>query len=59
MQRLETYYNGKEQTSDDYKMPVIDDFFEKDETGKVKSHEAKDLTESTKNAQIGKETLQK
>lgn len=56
---LETYYNGKEQTSDDYKMPVIDDFFEKDETGKVKSYEAKDLTESTKNAQIGKETFTK
>lgn len=56
---LETYYNGKEQTSDDYKMPVIDDFFEKDETGKVKSYEAKDLTESTKIAQIGKETFTK
>lgn len=56
---LETYYNGKEQTSDDYKMPVIDDFFEKDKTGKVKSYEAKDLTESTKNAQIGKETFTK
>lgn len=56
---LETYYNGKEQTSDDYKMPVIDDFFEKDETGKVKSYEAKDLTESTKNVQIGKETFTK
>ncbi len=40
-------------------MPVIDDFFEKDETGKVKSYEAKDLTESTKNAQIGKETFTK
>lgn len=56
---LETYYNGKEQTSDDYKMPVIDDFFEKDATGKVKSYEAKDLTESTKNAQIGTETFTK
>lgn len=56
---LETYYNGKEQTSDDYKMPVIDDFFEKDEAGKVKSYEAKDLTESTKIAQIGKETFTK
>lgn len=56
---LETYYNGKEQTSDDYKMPVIDDFFEKDATGKVKSYEAKDLTESTKSAQIGTETFTK
>lgn len=56
---LETYYNGEEQTSDNYKMPVIDDFFAKDETGKVKSYEAKDLTESTKNAQVGTETFTK
>ena len=56
---LETYYNGKEQTSDDYKMPVINDFFAQDETGKVKSYEAKDLTESTKNAQVGAETFTK
>ena len=56
---LETYYNGEEQTSDNYKMPVIDDFFAKDETGKVKSYEAKDLTESTKQAQVGTETFTK
>lgn len=56
---LETYYNGEEQTSDNYKMPVIGDFFAKDETGKVKSYEAKDLTESTKNAQAGTETFTK
>ena len=57
---LETYYNGEEQTSDDYKMPVIDDFFNKDaETGKVISYEAKDLTESTKQAQVGTETFTK
>ena len=57
---LETYYNGKKQTSDDYKMPVIDDFFNKDaETGKVISYEAKDLTESTKKAQDGTETFTK
>lgn len=55
---LETYYNGEEQTSDDYKMPVIDDFFAKDETtGKVISYEAKDLLESVKNAQVGDETF--
>lgn len=53
---LETYYNGKEQTSDDYKMPVIDDFFAKDETtGKVKSYEAKDLLDSVTQAKVGKE----
>ena len=53
---LETYYNGEEQTSDDYKMPVIDDFFNKDtKTGKVISYEAKDLTKSTKDAQVGEE----
>ena len=57
---LETYYNGKEQTSDDYKMPVIDDFFNKDAvTGKVISYEAKDLTVSTKSAQVGTETFTK
>ena len=57
---LETYYNGKKQTSDDYKMPVIDDFFNKDaETGKVISYEAKDLTKSTKEAQVGTETFTK
>lgn len=55
---LETYYNGEEQTSDDYKMPVIDDFFAKDETtGKVISYEAKDLLESVKDAQVGDETF--
>lgn len=57
---LETYYNGEEQTSVDYKMPVIDDFFNKDtETGKVISYEAKDLTVSTKQAQVGTETFTK
>ena len=57
---LETYYNGKEQTSGDYKMPVIDDFFNKDAvTGKVISYEAKDLTVSTKSAQVGTETFTK
>ena len=55
---LETYYNGEEQTSDDYKMPVIDDFFAKDETtGKVISYEAKDLLESVKTAHVGDETF--
>ena len=54
---LETYYNGKEQTSTDYNMPVIDDFFAKDATGKVISYEAKDLLESVKNAQVGDETF--
>ena len=53
---LETYYNGKEQTSDDYKMPVIDDFFAKDEvTGNVKSYEAKDLLDSVTAAKVGDE----
>lgn len=53
---LETYYNGKEQTSDDYKMPVIDDFFAKDEaTGKVKSYGAKDLLDSVTKAKVGNE----
>ena len=57
---LETYYNGKEQTSTDYNMPVIDDFFEKDpKTGKVISYEAQNLTESTKEAQVGTETFTK
>lgn len=57
---LETYYNGKEQTSTDYNMPVIDDFFEKDpKTGKVISYEAQNLTESTKKAQVGTETFTK
>lgn len=56
---LETYYNGEEQTSVDYKMPVIDDFFNKDTTGKVISYEAKDLTVSTKQAQVGTETFTK
>ena len=55
---LETYYNGKEQTSDDYKMPVIDDFFAKDEvTGKVKSYEAKDLLSSATDNKVGDEIL--
>ena len=55
---LETYYNGEEQTSDDYKMPVIDDFFAKDKkTDKVISYEAKDLLESVKKAQVGDETF--
>lgn len=53
---LETYYNGKKQTSDDYKMPVIDDFFAKDETtGKVISYEAKDLLESVTGHKVGDE----
>ena len=57
---LETYYNGKEQTSTDYNMPVIDDFFEKDpKTGKVIRYEAQNLTESTKKAQVGTETFTK
>lgn len=57
---LETYYNGKEQTSTDYNMPVIDDFFEKDpKTDKVISYEAQNLTESTKKAQVGTETFTK
>lgn len=55
---LETYYNGKDQTSTEYKMPVIDDFFNKDEeAGKVISYEAQNLTKSTKDAQVGKETF--
>lgn len=55
---LETYYNGKKQTSDDYKMPVIDDFFAKDEvTGKVKSYEAKDLLSSATDNKVGDEIL--
>lgn len=55
---LETYYNGKEQTSTEYKMPVIDDFFEKDpETGKIISYEAQNLTGTTKAAQVGDETF--
>lgn len=53
---LETYYNGKKQTSDDYKMPVIDDFFAKDETtGKVISYEAKDLLGSVTGHKVGDE----
>ena len=53
---LETYYNGEEQTSNDYKMPVIDDFFAKDETtGKVISYEAKDLLESVTRHKVGDE----
>ena len=53
---LETYYNGKKQTSDDYKMPIIDDFFAKDETtGKVISYEAKDLLESVTGHKVGDE----
>ena len=57
---LETYYNGKEQTSTDYKMPVIDDFFKKDpNTNKVISYEAQNLTESTKKVQVGTETFTK
>ena len=55
---LETYYNGKDQTSTEYKMPVIDDFFAKDKkTDKVISFEAKDLLESVKEAQVGDETF--